>query len=258
MIPAVGVANSIYADSGFDPVKTIEWAGKYRFNPVQIYLNKRLCSQRHRLNEIRTAAVAYQRELIIHAPGKALFCRDDRDAVFKAVKIIMSEEVAWSGCFCLIWHIQPDRSPEDHLAIQERIFRHGFVSAPENFVCHKQNGSPVLGYEILEQLWKPKSVVPVLDLPRFFSEFDHAGLEYARKALSLPKIGTAGIIHVIDGMIPLNDRTHWCPVSSGICQWDEMTRIIKTLFPESIYIMEYEERENPIKSRNILLNRLSS
>ncbi len=252
---AIGVADSVFADSGFNPENTLRWASKHGFSPVQIYLNPDRLQSPDRIHDLNREARELGLELIAHAPGNALFDPMARETVFSAARNLLKAGTGWDKNPYLVWHIDPDKSVDTHLEIHECIRAAGLKSAPENYMVHVNQDSMAACMNLLEIIWQATDVVPVLDLPRFFSTDNPINSEIVRCAMILAKKAPRTLLHIIDGVRPLIDRTGWCPPGQGVCRWDVLWPEITELLLDFAVILEYEDRKNPIVAREWLMEK---
>lgn len=245
----LGVADSIFADTGFNPEKTIQWAHEHNFSPVQIYLNPDRLRTPTVIKHLNTLARLRDFSLIAHAPGADLFNPSCHELIFATAHALLDSNVGWHGQKILVWHMDPEETLETHLDIHREICRAGLVSAPENYMNDVTPDSIVACLNILEGLWCADSVVPVPDLPRFFSIDDPVNLEAARYALNMAANQPLSILHIIDGVRPLIQREGWCPPGQGQCHWDTLWPEITGLLEKFAVILEYEDRINPVHAQ---------
>jgi len=247
---SIGVADSIYSDDDFDPEKTLKWAEKNNFSPVQIFLNLERIQSPSRIVELNKMAINSGITLIAHAPGFALFDPAERDRVFDVAHRLLEGTAGLFGKKHLVWHIDPDCSVKDNLELHHSINHAHLVSAPENYLKILTEVHLRKCMRILETLWSQELVVPVPDLPRFFSFDSDECLINALTALQISSQNQRVVLHVIDGVLPLINRDGWCAPGKGICEWDYVWPAVCESLKEFCIVLEYEDRVNPLKARD--------
>ncbi|MBN1550408.1 hypothetical protein JW979_03015 [bacterium] len=252
-MPDLGIANSVYKDQDFNPLKTIQWAHDNGFNPCQIYLNHPIMKDMYLLDAIRHTALKCNKTLLVHAPHFDIFEAEKRKSILGISKRLL-KGLAWKTHGCLIWHIHPDKNLTAHLRINEMIVEAGLCSCPENFHLSDDREHWERTVQLTFAVWSDPCCIPVLDLPRLFSTYPKwISINLAERYIHMFNKHDLRILHVIDGTQPLHNRTGWKPIMTGELQWNLLLRPCLENARATALIFEYEDRRNPIISKEIYL-----
>ncbi len=250
----IGVANSISANFDYDPLDTLQFAVNEGFELLQVYLNQTLLSQTGWFD-------TFQRDLPEHMPVIFHAEGDLNDAFFTSpyyhqLQTFLNGQSKPRYVVHFDESIQVDRLVDmveqqvapGQVILLENYFR---ASGPE---AAEKNIKKFMALFTLLVSGKDR-LLPVLDIPRFF----HAQLQWApQQALnwvfqlinffSLRRIPI--LLHLVDYADHQQQRHQFCPVGEGHIPYEEFfTFLRKTRPPISGIILEYEDKLNPLKSR---------
>lgn len=255
----IGVTSSVSCDNGcFNPLAALDYAALNGFSLVQLYLDAQLITDQPARERIVECAQKYHLSSIIHAPG-LLKVPDATDqlGVRAALHLLTCEKRPR-----VVYHFDETQSVEKSLAIIESLCAMGIIPCIENF--HQLRGADKArqNYEkyltLLSQIDKRSlHAIPVIDIPRVF----HVALEladedaYALTIEVLQRIGAMEfpvLFHLIDVKCRDQKRDQWCPVGQGIIPYSRIFREIAHLVRCDDIVLEFEDRENPLSSREFL------
>ncbi len=261
----IGVANSVSANFGFDPLDSLQFARQARFPVIQIYLSEEMVQHPQALAHIfeKMKAFAFQ-GIYFHSAGYL-----NQDYLKSAYAEQLFRVLDSAGGLNLILHFDEDESLENMLRVLERWPARHLNIYLENYFKKegKENAAKNLRkFLALFTLANTEkiSLHPVLDIPRFF----HQALEFTlEEALnwSYQLLNFFGnrrlpiLLHFVDVKSPRQARSDFCAVNEGIIPYREIIQFIKKTHPliEAI-ILEFEDKINPLKSREALEQLLRS
>ncbi len=258
----IGVANSISKNFDYDPNDTFHYARNEGFDLVQIYISSALLQQSHWITRLEKE-VADGMTVVFHAEG------DLNDAFFKTPYYQQLREfVRRDSRPHYILHfdenVQVDHLvdvvekivPNDEIVYLENYFRHpGAAAAEKNIKKFMALFTLVLADQ--------RKILPVLDIPRFF----HANLQWSTSEalnwvfqlmnfFSLRNIPV--LLHLVDYDDPQQRRHQFCPVGEGYIPYADFFRFIRKTDPLiSGIILEYEDKLNPLKSRQNIVRMMT-
>ncbi|MEJ2049596.1 MAG: hypothetical protein P8Y60_07110, partial [Calditrichota bacterium] len=264
MIVPIGIANSVSANFGYDIFDALKYKELSNFDLIQIYLSKDILENKDTLNKLydylheSDGSTAY-----FHAEG------------FLNREFLQSE---YSNCLFdfilrfegskLILHFDEKAQLEDLLEIISELSEKDSRLYLENFFqfTGKINAEKnIRKYLALFTLANSQQLhlSPVIDIPRFFN----AALQFkAEEALQwcfelLNYFGNRGILmllHLIDAFNSTQERNSYCSIGEGYIPYDNILKfMVKTRAPIEGIILEFEDKINPLKSRDYLNSILS-
>jgi hypothetical protein len=261
--PLIGIATSVSAAAGFDPLDTLSYAARHRFPLVQVYLNQCLCDDSTIRRKVVDQAARENISLIAHAPG--LLTADDAlaDDVTHA-----ASEIRYHGDPWVVYHLDEHQALSATLDTLHRLTDRGVVPCIENFHQVSAPSAARAFYEIYLDLFRALSersmhAVAVLDIPRLYHQ--NLGLD-EHQAQSLTADVLAGIgelkipllLHLIDSKSRSLDRADWCPIGQGVIPYAELLKpLARAQFPLRAVVLEYEDKTNPLQSLPFLRQHLA-
>ncbi|GAB4371298.1 MAG: hypothetical protein Kow0042_13980 [Calditrichia bacterium] len=261
----IGIANSVSANFGYDPLDAIQFAIQSNFSIIQIYLPESIVNDRAQLNRIRQLLLS-EPNLIpyLHADGYL-----DGEFVERAYTRLLFEFAAELNNSRVIIHFDESTPLEEILKSIERLAQYESPVLLENYFqksgqenAEKNIRKYMAIFTLANSRGGAVSLFPVLDLPRFFHknlqmENDQA-LQWCYQLFNY--FGNRQIpvlLHLIDCREASQERRGYCPIGEGYLPYQEIFSFIKKTAPtiEGI-ILEYEDKINPLKSRENLLSLL--
>lgn len=255
----IGVASSVSLDKGtFDSLIALDYAARNGFSPVQLYLDSRIIESPPAREEVRARARAHRLTIMLHAPGLLKLPEVGNEPTIQAALELLADE----SYRRVVYHYDETQPVEQSMAATESLCAAGITPCIENF--HQLGGavSARRHYEqfldlLLATSKKSLPVVPVFDIPRAF----HPGLELTADDASrltidvLRRIGSMGLpvlLHLIDTRGPRQIRSEWCALGDGMIPYAQIFRSTADIVRFDDVILEYEDRENPLPSRDFL------
>ncbi len=255
----LGVANSVSSNFAYDPLDTVHYAEQSHFDVIQIYLNNELLGDNKRLDKIRevldsgTFSTVY-----FHSEGylNPEFTAGDYAARLFAFLDSLEESR-------VIIHYDEQAALEDTLQTIEEIAIHNRLIYLENYfrTAGRENAEKNLRkYQAIFTLANSNTVklLPVLDIPRFFHQDlqleTSEALQWCYQMFNY--FGNKRIpivLHLIDSRDPQQDHKNFCTIGEGYIPYREILDFLKKTHPplEGI-VLEYEDKINPLKSRESL------
>ena len=241
--PLLGVANSIWKNHGYDPIKTILFAQTHRFDLTQIYLSSQLINDAITCRKIAKTAAFHKIPLIFHAPDEAIINNHIQKQFSRCIRNFFTPNICMDGIPVIVWHILEKAGHASIMKFQHFLKKEGFLSAPENMTRIEKNETKTQAPKTLELLWNDTCNIPVLDLPRYFLT---NGFEKSEKSAcnAIEKINTVQkvIIHLIDTRTHAGNRNDWTEPGKGIIPWCHFFEKIQQKALIRAVILEYEDR----------------
>ncbi|MEJ2637384.1 MAG: hypothetical protein P8184_19110 [Calditrichia bacterium] len=255
----IGVANSVSSNFGYDPLDAMHYAKQSGFSIVQIYVNEKMLQDSKGLENLKKELAAQHFSTIyLHAEGDLnpeFLGKDYSKALFSFVEFL--EECR------LVLHFDETAALEDMLDVLNRLVRKDIIVYLENYFqsSGQENAEKNMRkYQALFTLANSHTVQlhPVLDIPRFFqhdlkmSESD--ALEWCYQMFNY--FGNRRIpilLHLIDATDSRLERNSFCALGEGFLPYEKIFSFLlknRTLI-EGV-ILEYEDKINPLKSREYL------
>lgn len=261
----IGIANSVSSNFGFDATDTLRYADHEQFELLQIYLNRRQTSDVVACrNQLKPLFTARPRGVFWHLEGglnSELVAGDYLEQVTAVLSLVEQPAV--------IVHFDEKAPLDEALQIIGTLREKGYRVYLENYyqapgaVNARKNVRKYLALFTLANS-QEANLWPVLDLPRFFHRDlnlpPEEALNWCYQALNyfgnrrLPIL-----LHLIDSHGPDQQRHSYCPVGEGYLPYRDIfgfARHNQVRF-EGI-ILEYEDKLNPLKSRENLQEMLQS
>ncbi len=259
----IGVANSISKNFNYDPRDTLHYVKNEGFECLQIYLSNELLQHTDWYPELEEN-FSSELSVVFHAEGDL-----NRTFFSSSYYQLLQHFFTHSSDPHYILHFD-EQIQVDHLVdlIEKQV--------PKNEIVYLENyfksPGPVAAVKNIKKfmalftlvLADQKKLLPVLDIPRFF----HANLQWSpSEALnwifqlmnffSLRRIPV--LLHLVDYSDPRQQRNQFCPVGEGYIPYSDFFKfVIKTEPLISGIILEYEDKLNPLKSRQNILRMMHS
>lgn len=256
----IGIANSVSYNLDYDPLDTLKFMGQSGFDLIQIYVNKKLIDDSHKLRSISKKVNDQSlSNVYFHAAGE--FNQDFlltayKESFFKFLENFEQPRV--------IYHFDENEELESILRIVDQFAAQNSVLYLENFF---QAGGIQNAEKNLRKFTAVFSLVnnfdirifPVIDIPRFF----HQKLEFSfKEALSwcyqiLNFFGNKDmpiLLHLIDANKPSQERNDFCPVGQGYIPYQEIFKFIgKNRVAVEGIVLEYLDKVNTLQARDNLI-----
>ncbi|MFZ0389321.1 MAG: hypothetical protein WAN36_02595 [Calditrichia bacterium] len=263
MPPLIGVANSVSANFGYDPVDAIHYASQSGFELIQVYLNAALLMEEKSRDRLRQALTTSEfKNIYFHAEGffnNTALGNSYSENLFSFVKDWDSPKI--------IYHFDENAALEDCLKLVRQFSEGGMQLYLENYFQSPGMEAAEKNYRKFMALFSLANnqdfqLHPVLDAPRFFHEklnMDATiALQWVYQFLNyFTNSRTPILLHLIDATHNHQQISSFAALGAGYLPYEELTGFIKKTgsLLEGI-ILEYEDKINPLKSREYLLKKL--
>lgn len=259
--PLIGIANSVSANFDFDPLDTIKFAKQANFDVVQIFLNEKILDDEKLLSELLKHQNAFKK-LYYHAEG--LFNKDFPNGEYYQKLMRFLKNIEHPN---YILHFDEKIDIDKLFKLTDELSADGIKIFIENYFQKSSKGSSEKNIKKYTALFTLVNTVeniifPVLDIPRLFHKklrLKRAdALEWCYRLLNF--FGNRNIpilLHLIDSKERDQSRTSFCAVGEGYIPYSEIFDFIKkTKPPISDIILEFEDKINPVASRNYIQQNL--
>ncbi|MBN2053883.1 hypothetical protein JW905_03100 [bacterium] len=252
----IGVATSIAASRGYDPLFAAEWAATHRFDLLQVYLTDQRASDRVLLRALARVTGAAAMTCLVHAAEPLTgACRERFATTIRAAHVLAED-----GDALLVLHANPETSLQKAMQGALLMKAENIVPAIENYSRPGTGRNDFAYYLDLLKLLCHHGVphLAVLDLPRYFNQADlawAAGWAALRRTISHLAANRTGIIlHLIDTTsTQQSDRTAWCSLGEGILPLkDALMALLENGVHMIAAILEYEAPDSCLASRATL------
>lgn len=263
LLPPIGVANSISYNFQYDPLDTLDFAQQGKFDIVQIFLNESL------LNNGAVLKILQQRDgdfgaTYYHAKGflNLEFLHSPyRQKLYQFLESVPSPR--------LIIHFDETEGIDKLMHIIETLGE----ATPAIYLENYFQGS---GKESTEKNLKKylalftlsgtlgNNIFPVLDIPRLFHEerglSQGESLEWSYQVINyFSNRQVPLLLHLIDASSPKQSRPNHTAIGSGHIPYANLFAFIRKTRPViSGIILEYEDKINPLTSREYLRSALEN
>ncbi len=257
----IGVANSISANFDYNPLDTLQFALNEGFEMVQVYLSHALLHHPGWFNEF-LEVLPEKLPVVFHAQGNlnaAFFASD----YYQQLQTFLENYAAPRYVVHFDESVQVDRLVdivEQHIVAEQVVLLENYFHRPGAEAAEKNIKKYMALFTLLVS--GKGRLLPVLDIPRFF----HAQLQWSsQQALnwvfqlinffSLRRIPV--LLHLVDYVTNKQQRHQFCPIGEGHIPYQEFFAFLrKTRPPISGIILEYEDKLNPLASRQNILQML--
>lgn len=262
MNPSIGIANSVSANFDFDPLDTIKFAQQENFNVIQIFLTEKLLDDKRLLSRLQKQQSEFKK-VYYHADG--FFNKDFPESEYYQKLTNFLKNIEDPN---YILHFDENIDIDKLFKLTDILSANGIKIFIENFFQKTSKASSEKNIKKYTALFTLVNTVenlifPVLDIPRLF----HKKLKFKKgEALKwcyqlLNFFGNRNIpilLHLIDSKEKDQPRTSFCSVGEGYIPYPEIFNFIKkTNAPISEIILEFEDKINPVVSRNFIQEQLS-
>lgn len=258
-----GVATSVAGPPDFSTITALRYAIAQHFHWLQVYLNAEIMHNPDVRRDVRERCQQADLQLIVHLPGLLTSDPATQASWVESARDLLSGQ---AEKFVVIHHDQRQDLPEAAARIRFWIDQ-GFTVCLENFhvVLSKQAGKAAYQkyVQVIENARQvaPEKIAAVLDIPRLY----HRALDLESEAFDiwkdvfseLSRVRCRMFLHLIDISHPDSQREHWCAVGEGIIPYDRFVPLLHQQLLQAI-IFEFEDLENPLKSREYLRNVLEN
>jgi len=259
----VGVANSVSYNLDYDPLDTLNFALQSDFELIQIFINQSQLDKPEILDQFRKKLQDHPAlPLLIHAAGnfsKTLFLDTYQDQLFQYLDKFQFKSI--------IFHYDETESLENILELVEqvsidrrKIYLENFFQMPGVSDAEKNLRKFLAVFSLANNL--ETRIYPALDIPRFFKRDVGFSIELALNWCYqiLNFFGNKQIpilLHLVDVQSSAQGRSDFCPIGEGIIPYSKIFAFIEKnkVLIEGI-VLEYEDKINPLKSRETLYRML--
>lgn len=260
----IGIANSVSANFGYDVFDTLKYEEQSNFDLIQIYLNSELLNDNIYLKKLQNYLLKSNcKPVYFHAEGFLNRKFQESEYSRKLFEFVSNFDEGK-----LIIHFDESAHLEEMLDVISAFSDHKPVFYLENYFRSqgKINAEKnIRKYLALFTLANSQqfSLAPVIDIPRFFNasrEFtSEEALQWCFELFNY--FGNRGIpilLHLIDAMKPTQERNSYCTIGEGYIPYPDIFQfIVKIKAPIEGIILEFEDKINPLKSRDNLTSFLS-
>ena len=253
----LAVATSVSMDRHFDTLDAIAYAIDNGFEGFQAFINQQIIKDAKLRGQVRSICEDNHLALIAHAPATLKWTNVSDDSINSAVTNLLASESK-----ALIVHHYDETVPfEETLKCLQYLRDRGFTPCLENFFMRGAETSEksLRDYLLLLMEAKDRSIelMPVFDIPRLYDsqiKLAHMADLLIENALNVFKlIETPIILHLIDTYNDAQLRSSWCPLGRGIIPYTNILQQLKQRkIPIYMVILEFEDRINPIESKQFL------
>ncbi|OGF68036.1 MAG: hypothetical protein A2Y62_08295 [Candidatus Fischerbacteria bacterium RBG_13_37_8] len=251
----IGVANSISIETGFDPVDAIEYAKRHHFELVQIFLNPELLSKPEILERIRVEQSSFH-NIYFHASGYFnvdFFNSKYRDLLYSCIASFNTPH------FIIHFDENYDFVQTLYLAKEGSVIDKIYIENYFNSIGKSASFKNISRYiELFASNFAGIELLPVVDIPRFFHaktgfSIDESLQQFAELITGISRINLPVLLHIIDCNDPMQSRESFCSVGEGYIPYPQIIDLLNQsdIIIEGI-ILEYEDKINPLSSRNLL------
>jgi hypothetical protein len=255
--PPIGVANSVSFNFDYDPLDSIAYARQSNFNIIQIYLNEALISEQSILDKILTAEKDFE-AVYYHAEGYL-----SNDFLESEYHEKLFEFLACAKDPKYIIHFDETASIDKLVKVVEKLYSKGPRIYVENYFREEgleaanRNLKKFIALFTLVRNFG-SDIFPVLDIPRLFHQktglSTEESIEWCFQLLNF--FGNRNIpilLHLIDAETTDQARHSFTELGSGYLPYTKIFDFITKTRPDlEGIILEYEEKINPLKSRDYL------
>ena len=257
--PPIGIANSVSYNFQYDPLDTLAFAKQSEFDPVQIYVNAAMLANPDVLQQLQSQQTGFQK-VYFHAEGylNADFSGSDyRSQLTRFVKGTPKPNY--------ILHFDERVKIDDLVKIADQLKKDAVELYLENYFMAEgkaeaeRNIKKYLALFTLTHL-NGIDIMPVLDIPRLFHHklgFETAeAVEWCYQMINF--FGNRNIpllLHLIDATAPEQGRLNFTAIGNGYIPYAEILGFIRKTRPNiSGIILEFEDKINPLASREFIIN----
>jgi len=255
----LGIANSVSSNFSYDPFDALRFARQLDFELMQIYLDNRFLSEPHNASLLKEELASGPEVFsYFHSEGylNGKFLQSDyARKLFQYLNGI--EDVR------LVIHFDETVALDEALQVIDSISQKKVKIYLENYFQEKGKEAAeknMRKYMALYTFTNSHNVqiFPAMDIPRFFHRDigmePEVALNWCFQMINF--FGNRGIpvlLHLIDSIDPTQSRNSYCPVGEGCIPYPKIFDFIRKTQPiiEAI-ILEYEDKINPLKSRENL------
>ena len=260
----MGVANSISANFDFDPLDTLQFALQGDYEIVQIYLSEKLLNTPPTLKKLKNGLKPFKK-VVFHAEG--MLNGDFFESAYRRKLYEFLGEIPEPN---FIIHFDERENIDTLIKLVEalsaeppnpRLYIENFYLAPGKVAAEK-NFKKYLALFTLSSNFG-HTVYPVFDIPRVFHEklelAEAESLEWCFQTLNF--FGNRKIpllLHLIDAQQPGQSRHDFCALGEGYIPYEKIFRFMMKTRPRIAgAIFEFEDKINPLKSREYILKTLN-
>lgn len=255
----LGIANSVSANFSYDPIDALKFARQLDFERMQIYLNNDILSVPHRANLLKKQLNAAP-EIFSYFHSEGYLNQQFVESKYAARLLRFLGEMEDAR---LIIHFDEKAALEEALQAIDFLSRNNVKLYLENYFQDKGREAAEKNLRKYLALYTLTSnhnveIFPALDIPRFFHQNigmePNVSLNWCYQMFNF--FGNRGIpilLHLIDTLDVTQTRNSYCPVGEGCIPYSKIFDFIRKTQPgiEAI-ILEYEDKINPLKSRENL------
>jgi sugar phosphate isomerase/epimerase len=257
----LAVASSVSRDNGFDNLDALSYAIENGFGGFQAFMNDQMVNSAKLREEVRALCDSHNLVLVAHAPATLSRNNVLQDPANAAARSLFSSDNK-----ALVVHHYDETIPvEEALECLRYLQDLGITTCLENyFIIGAKTGEKCFNdylHLITNATMLGIDIIPVFDIPRIY----HDKVNLSDKAFDLingafnvfSSLNTPIILHLIDVNSVSQVKSSWCPIGSGIIPYSEIFSLLRE-YKISVYvtILEYEDKINPVMSRQFLKDQL--
>jgi len=239
----IGVATSIFAENGFDALKTFDFIEEHNLKAIQLYMDKVLEADKSAIEMQQEKAISLGVKVLCHSPyylnkealdGKhiaalrAIFPRGQKNYV--------------------VFHFDENTPTAEALQTIEHLNSAGITVALENFYQDQSQAGLAKNLNRFRNLiamakQEKHDLIPVIDIPRLFiTPFQAFNPTFLVELLLELLENQTIILHLIDSKTPKQERDDWVALGSGTIPYTYIFNLIKQYnITIDTAILEYEQ-----------------
>ncbi len=253
----LAVASSVSKDRGFDNLDALSYAVENKFEGFQAFMNAQMINSADLREKVRTVCEDNNLVLVAHAPATL----NKKDVLGNSTNAVARSLFSSDKKALVVHHYDETIPAKEALECLRYLQDLGITTCLENYFIIGAETSEKCFNDYLQLIANAATlgidIIPVLDIPRIY----HERVDLSAKAFTLTNeafnvfslLNTPIILHLIDVNSASQVKSSWCPIGSGIIPYSEIFRQLQ-YYNISVYmtILEYEDKINPIMSRQIL------
>ena len=255
----VGVSTGVAARAGYAPERALEYARAHRFEMLQVYLTAGHAASVEGIEKLAKAALAAGIELLVHAPFN-LGCPELAAPRWLEAA---SRLLGYQDRRTVVSHVDSREPLAAAMAGIEKLREAGLLPAPENAHHADSVDAAAAGWRFFTDVLRAAShtgpVSVTLDIPRLFDRPNHLRDRWQQCLAELRDLALERdlevLLHLIDcSCEDQSDRRSWCPIGKGLLPWQEILALLGPQLRVTGAILEYEDPDTPLESRERLLS----
>jgi tetratricopeptide (TPR) repeat protein len=250
-----GVATSVAGPPNFDAQKATNYAVEQKMKWLQIYAAEDLFRNRSLRTHLSQSCQAANIKVIVHVSDPL----GDRIELDEFQLAAIDELFGPQSEKYIVIHFDERLSVSESVRGVKEWVNRGYILCLENYHTLKGQDEAKRAYnkylEVIEMSLENREghIAAVLDIARAY----HSDLDLGPEATKiwekifekLTALKCRILLHLIDTSDAKSKRKSWCPLGKGIIPYEDLLLLLfSKSYPEAL-IFEFEDMENPLKSR---------